>query len=103
MTLARQAGVAKRTVFAQFLVSLVPALFIVAILGVTYRIATAPDVQASTAPPRTLKIPTTANIPALALAAVAGAGLVVPPYSRPSQVVRFFRIIFDCGAARGKG
>src|SRR5439155_17420786 len=43
------AGVAKRTVFAQFLVSLVPALFIVAILGVTYRIATAPDVQASTA------------------------------------------------------
>jgi TRAP-type mannitol/chloroaromatic compound transport system permease large subunit len=43
------AGVPKRTVFMQFLVSLVPALFIVAMLAVSYRIATAPQVQASTA------------------------------------------------------
>jgi len=43
------AGVSKGTVAGQFIVSLVPALFIVAILGVTYRIATAPEVEASTA------------------------------------------------------
>src|SRR2546425_2309373 len=43
------AGVAKRTVLAQLLVTLVPALFIAALLGVTYRIATAPEVKASTA------------------------------------------------------
>ena len=43
------AGVAKRTVLAQLFVTLVPALFIVAVLGVTYRIATAPEVEASTA------------------------------------------------------
>ena len=42
-------GVAKRTVIAQLLVTLVPALFIAAILGTTYRMATAPEVEASTA------------------------------------------------------
>src|SRR5947208_4671200 len=44
-----EAGVAKRTVLAQLLVTLLPALFIAAILGVTYRLATAPEVVASTA------------------------------------------------------
>src|SRR5258706_334848 len=43
------AGVAKRTVLAQFLVTLVPALFIAAMLGITYRMTTAPVVEASTA------------------------------------------------------
>jgi TRAP-type mannitol/chloroaromatic compound transport system permease large subunit len=43
------AGVAKRTALAQLLVTLVPALFIVALLGITYRVATAPEVEASTA------------------------------------------------------
>mgnify|MGYP001590553581 CR=1 FL=1 len=43
------AGVAKRTALGQLFVTLVPALFIVAVLGVTYRIATAPEVEASTA------------------------------------------------------
>src|SRR5437762_2849207 len=43
------AGVAKRTVLAQLFVTLVPALFIAALLGVTYRMATAPEVEASTA------------------------------------------------------
>src|SRR2546426_199605 len=43
------AGVAKRTVLAQLLVTLVPALFIAALLGVTYRMATAPEVEVSTA------------------------------------------------------
>jgi TRAP-type mannitol/chloroaromatic compound transport system permease large subunit len=43
------AGVAKRTVLAQLFVTLVPALFIAALLGVTYRAATAPVVGASTA------------------------------------------------------
>ena len=43
------AGVAKRTVLAQLLVTLVPALFIAALLGTTYRVATAPEVEASTA------------------------------------------------------
>src|SRR5438067_13318 len=43
------AGVAKRTVLAQLFVTLVPALFIAALLGVTYRTATAPEVEASTA------------------------------------------------------
>jgi TRAP-type mannitol/chloroaromatic compound transport system permease large subunit len=42
-------GVPRRTVVAQFIVTLLPALAIVAIVGTTYRIATAPEVQASTA------------------------------------------------------
>ncbi|NDP42021.1 MAG: TRAP transporter large permease subunit [Aromatoleum sp.] len=42
-------GVAKRTVLGQLFVTLVPALFIAAILGVTYRMTTAPEVEASTA------------------------------------------------------
>jgi TRAP-type mannitol/chloroaromatic compound transport system permease large subunit len=43
------AGVAKRTVLAQLIVTLLPALFIVAMLGITYRMTTAPVVEASTA------------------------------------------------------
>src|SRR6266850_6915886 len=42
-------GIAKRTVLAQLFVTLVPALFIASLLGVTYRMATAPEVEASTA------------------------------------------------------
>jgi len=42
-------GVAKRTALAQLFVTLVPALFIAALLGATYRLATAPEVEASTA------------------------------------------------------
>src|SRR5947209_13209737 len=43
------AGVAKHTVLAQLLVTLVPALFIAVLLGITYRVTTAPEVAASTA------------------------------------------------------
>jgi TRAP-type mannitol/chloroaromatic compound transport system permease large subunit len=43
------AGVAKRTILAQLLVTLVPGLFIAAVLGATYQMATAPEVEASTA------------------------------------------------------
>src|SRR5438034_1314147 len=43
------AGVAKQTAFGQLFVSLLPALFIAAVLAVTYRLATAPVVEASTA------------------------------------------------------
>jgi len=43
------AGVAKRTILAQLLVTLVPGLFIAALLGTTYRVATAPEIEASTA------------------------------------------------------
>jgi hypothetical protein len=43
------ASIAKRTALGQLVVSLLPALFIVAVLGITYRIATAPEVEASTA------------------------------------------------------
>jgi TRAP-type mannitol/chloroaromatic compound transport system permease large subunit len=43
------AGVAKRTVLGQFIVALIPALTIVAILGVTYLVTTAPEKVASTA------------------------------------------------------
>jgi TRAP-type mannitol/chloroaromatic compound transport system permease large subunit len=43
------AGVAKRTALGQLFVTLVPALFIAALLGVTYRVTTAPEVEASTA------------------------------------------------------
>lgn len=43
------AGVAKRTALGQLFVTLIPALSIAAVLGVTYRIATAPEVEASTA------------------------------------------------------
>jgi len=43
------AGVAKHSVAGQLIVSLVPALAIVVVLGVTYRSATAPEVVASAA------------------------------------------------------
>src|SRR5258706_10690595 len=43
------AGVPRRTVLAQFLVTLVPALFIAAMLGITYGMTTARVVEASTA------------------------------------------------------
>jgi TRAP-type mannitol/chloroaromatic compound transport system permease large subunit len=43
------AGVPKRTVLVQLVVALLPALAIVAIVGANYRIATAPEVTASTA------------------------------------------------------
>ncbi len=42
-------GVARPTVLAQLFVSLIPVLFIAALLGVTYRVATAPEAEASTA------------------------------------------------------
>ena len=47
--LSASRGVAKGTVLGQLFVTLVPALFIAACLGVTYRVATAPEVEASTA------------------------------------------------------
>src|SRR5438874_3983438 len=43
------AGVDKQTALGQLFVSLLPALFIAAVLAVTYRLATAPEVVASTA------------------------------------------------------
>jgi TRAP-type mannitol/chloroaromatic compound transport system permease large subunit len=43
------AGVPKRTVLLQFVLTLLPALAIAAIIGANYRIATAPEVKASTA------------------------------------------------------
>jgi len=42
-------GVAKRTIFGQLVLTVLPALAIVALLAVTFRSATAPDVEASTA------------------------------------------------------
>jgi len=42
-------GVSKRTALQQLLVTLLPALFVAAVLGVMYRVATAPEVAASTA------------------------------------------------------
>src|SRR5262249_19061986 len=42
-------SIAKRTVLTQLFVSLLPALFIAAVLGVTYQIATAPEVETNTA------------------------------------------------------
>jgi len=43
------AGVPKRTAVSQLFVTLLPALFVVAIIGLTWQIATAPNVEASTA------------------------------------------------------
>jgi TRAP-type mannitol/chloroaromatic compound transport system permease large subunit len=43
-----EAGVPKKTVMGQFVVSLLPALFIIAVLGTTWRIATAPDIKVDT-------------------------------------------------------
>src|SRR5207245_5617601 len=41
-------SIAKRTALGQLMVTLIPLLFIAALLGVTYRMATAPEVEAST-------------------------------------------------------
>ncbi|MCR4333007.1 MAG: TRAP transporter large permease subunit [Sulfuricaulis sp.] len=49
LTGASGAGVAKHTVLGQLFVALLPALFIVAVLGVTYQATTAPVIEASTA------------------------------------------------------
>ncbi|MGH8865139.1 MAG: TRAP transporter large permease, partial [Burkholderiales bacterium] len=43
------AAVAKRTALEQLFVTLVPALFLAAVLGVTWQLATAPEIEASTA------------------------------------------------------
>ena len=43
------AGVSKPAALGQLVVSLLPALFIVAVLGLSYRLATAPVIEASTA------------------------------------------------------
>ena len=42
-------GVEQRTVLAQLVVTLVPALFVVAVLGVTWQLATAPEAEVDTA------------------------------------------------------
>src|SRR2546428_12505829 len=42
-------SIAKRAALGQLMVTLIPLLFIAALLGVTYRMATAPEVEASTA------------------------------------------------------
>jgi TRAP-type mannitol/chloroaromatic compound transport system permease large subunit len=42
------AGVPKRTAFGQLFVALLPALFVLAVVGVTFQIATSPTVEAST-------------------------------------------------------
>jgi len=42
-------SIAKRTALGQLMVTLIPLLFIAALLGVSYRVATAPEVEASTA------------------------------------------------------
>jgi TRAP-type mannitol/chloroaromatic compound transport system permease large subunit len=49
LTRRSEAGVPKRAVVLQLVVSLLPALAIVAIIGASYRIASAPEVQASSA------------------------------------------------------
>ena len=41
------AGVKKSTLLGQFFVTLVPALFIVAALGATWRLATAPEARST--------------------------------------------------------
>ncbi len=42
------AAIAKRTVLGQLFISLTPALFLAAVLGVTWQLATAPEIEAST-------------------------------------------------------
>ena len=49
VTAGGSSGVAQRTALGQLFVTLVPALFIAALLAVTYRMVTAPEVAASTA------------------------------------------------------
>jgi TRAP-type mannitol/chloroaromatic compound transport system permease large subunit len=49
LTGRHDSGVAKRTIFGQLVMTLIPALFIVAVLGVTFRAATAPEAEESTA------------------------------------------------------
>ena len=49
LTARGHAGIARAAVLGQLLVTLIPALFIGAMLGVTWQFATAPEVEASTA------------------------------------------------------
>jgi hypothetical protein len=63
-----------------------------------------PDEAASVEPLSTLKIPMTANIPALALAKKLCARLTVVAYRRASSIARFVWIGFlEFGAACRKG
>ena len=47
--LTGDAGVSKRTAFGQLFVTLVPALFIAALLAITYQLATTPEAEVDTA------------------------------------------------------
>src|SRR5438552_465450 len=76
------AGVAKQTALGQLFVSLLPALFIAAVLAVTYRLATAPEVQASTA--EVFKMLLASFFP-LALLIIAVLGSIVFGLSTPSE------------------
>jgi TRAP-type mannitol/chloroaromatic compound transport system permease large subunit len=49
LTRSGGAGVAKQTAFVQLFITLIPALFIAALLGVTYRVSTAPEAEVNTA------------------------------------------------------
>jgi TRAP-type mannitol/chloroaromatic compound transport system permease large subunit len=49
LTAGAGTGVAQRTVLAQFFVTLLPALFIIAVLGATWQVATAPEAAVDTA------------------------------------------------------
>src|SRR3972149_3605133 len=49
LTAGSGGGVAQRTVLVQLFVTLLPALFIAAVLGVTWRVATAPQAEGDTA------------------------------------------------------
>jgi TRAP-type mannitol/chloroaromatic compound transport system permease large subunit len=74
-------GVPKRTVLAQFFVSLLPALTIAAILVVAYRIGTAPETQASTAG----LVEAGGAIAADASASEQSSGLIGAPDEEPGQ------------------
>jgi hypothetical protein len=52
------------------------------------------DEEASAEPASTLKIPKTANIPALTRAKQLGARLAAVAYRRASRIARFFQIAF---------
>ena len=75
------AGVPKRTVLVQMVITLLPALAIVAIIGANYRIATAPEVKASTAG----LVEAGGAIAADASASEQSSGLIGAPEEEPAE------------------
>ncbi len=82
---ATGAGVPKGAVIGQLFVTLMPALAIAALLGVTYRAATAPPVEVEVIPTGLIEVPLETGLIGEAPAETEGAGTIREPQAEGAQ------------------